>query len=355
MKIYFRYFSITFLFIILIMHFSYGWLVKFTETSSHLWFFSDQKKSRSEYEILVLGDSQILSGISAKTIAEIEHIAVEKILYLVRPSEQPEGMLDLYLSHREHLPHLRKVYFNLSPISISQNNVTEAHKQLYYGFRSLKWHHISNQSLRKAYFPSVYDFLWKSIIEIFPYFGLNQNYSTIFSIVPSDSIFYEGGDHQTNHQMRAFSTFDLLLSRSKESEFLISHFQSHTEWSWKVYTLEKALTKDEKFPKGSSLAFAKQRKLSIQILNEWISILKEDGVDFTCFVLPFSPYLEKDMEYTGIKKIFEMEIGGIGLQNENLLNMVESSEQFKNPEYFVDFTHLNQNGRDVLHSILVQK
>jgi hypothetical protein len=332
------------------MHLLFGYLINYTEVSSFLWQYSRAKKINQSVEVLVLGDSQLLSGISSATIAELEKLPKDKILFMVRPSEQPEGILDLYLQLRSQLPNLRRVYLNLSPISFSQNSVTDAHKQLYFGFGKPFLHQLTEADIRKAYFHNGYDIIWKLIIELFPLFGLNQNFSSMLSIVASPSQFYDEIEFTAEPHLTPMPSWKLFKQRLSDSTFLNHHLATNDHWTWNSYGKERILNTSDSFPKGSSAAFLKERKLSVRLIQRFAEIADQDKVKVVCFDIPFSPVIEEDMVRSNVRTRLNEILPTLSFEKvikipKNVLN--ES-------DYFTDYTHLNSQGRDVLNTYLIK-
>ncbi|BDA79813.1 hypothetical protein LPTSP3_g27430 [Leptospira kobayashii] len=334
------------------MYIIYPFLVPYCEISSYYWYLD--RKDDSTYknpQILVLGDSQIISGITPKTIAEIENVDVRQVIYEPRPSEQPEGMLDKYYRIKKQYPSIRKIYLNISPISITRNSVTDAHKQLYYSFGKFNTHQLVDEDLRKIYFSSFYDLVWKWSIEVFPFFGLNGNFASTFSILPSNSQFYEF-DIKTNSSLSKNPISDILKMRKNDSSYLEKHWDSvGRSWVWKDFGTKQVINEASVFPKGSAIAFTKKRDVSIRIFRKLINGTKSANIAIVCLDIPFSFSLEKDMEDHGVKLLFERELQTLeGCQNIRL-----NREKFKDRNLFADWTHLNEEGRGVLHQILLNR
>ncbi|TGN10551.1 hypothetical protein [Leptospira ilyithenensis] len=333
-----------------LMHITYFFLVPYCEISSYYWYLDRRVNSWHENpKILVLGDSQIISGITPETIAEIENVNVDRVVYEPRPSEQPEGILDKYYRIKKQYPSIRKIYLNISPISITRNSVTDAHKQLYYSFGEFRIHQLVDEDLRRAYFSSFYDLVWKWGIEVFPFFGLNGNFSSVFSILPSNSQFYEF-DPETNSSLSKNPSLEILKTRKNDSLYLEKHWDSlGRSWVWKDFGTKQEINKNSIFPRGSAIGFTKKREASIRIFRKLINEVKQSNISIVCLDIPFSFSLEKDMEEHGVKDLFERELEDLeGCQRIRL-----NREKFKEMNLFKDWTHLNEKGRDVLHQILI--
>lgn len=153
------------------MHLSVQWIIPFCETTSSYWYFANKRKISSNAKVLVLGDSQIVSGVTPDLIAEIEGVKADEVLYFPKPSQQPEGILADSLEVVREFPKLNRVYVNLSPLNTSKNSVTDANRQLFFSFGNFSLNTLTHPLLRKAYFSNLTDLSWKWIIEIFPFFG----------------------------------------------------------------------------------------------------------------------------------------------------------------------------------------
>ncbi len=322
------------------MYVFYPSLVFFVEETSFIWYLNRKKITLPKAEILVLGDSQFLSGVTSKLISQMENIPEENILFKVRPSEQPEGMLDQYLHLRSDLPNLKIIYLNLSPISISKNSVTDAHRELYFGFSPFAFHQLTESTLRDFYFRDSKDIFWKFIIECFPFFGLNQNFSSLFRMIEEK----EGVTFQKK------MTLQLMKARWDQNKYLDTYFQENSHWTWNNFGIEKELVGEEVPPKGSSLAFKKERDPSLKAIKRLVEIAKQSKIKIVCFDLPFSPGLESDIKNFQVRDRLDNEIYGFGFSR--IIKVPHDALNL--PKYFVDFTHLNAMGRDALKSYLLK-
>ncbi len=345
-----KYIALSLLFIFLSMRLAFEQLCYFTEETSFLWYLNLKKEIHANAEVLVLGDSQVLSGITSELMSKLNSLDPGKIQFRVRPSEQPEGMLDQYLEVKSGMPNLKKIYLNLSPISISQNAVTEAHKELYFGFSRFHLHQLTEPSLRSFYFHHFQDFLWKVVIKLFPFFGLNQNFSSLFAIASPLPKSTELHDSDQNQLLRNRS-FEILKEHYQNNLYLNGHFNNSDHWTWKSFGSEKNKEAFPSLPEGSSIAFLKERKGALDAIRRLIEIAKIENIEVVCLDLPFSPALEKDMEKLNVRSRLEKEIPKLKFSE---VIKIES-RSLDDPEFFIDFTHLNAKGRDALKSHLLNK
>lgn len=331
--------KVRFLFIILVgisivMHLTYGKFISYCETTSIYWYYAKNRNWNQKTKILVLGDSQIVSGISPETIAEIENVNLSEVLYIPLPSQQPEGILSDTLKSIHRLPYLRKVYVNISPLNTSKNSITDAHKQLYYSFGNFDFLQITEPLIRKAYFGNITDVSWKLVIQIFPYFGLSSNLNRIFydPIVQSD-----------------------LSRRSLESEFIKESMEKKSgAWIWKSTGDDPTLQELDNFQNLNTSILAGKRELSIQLWNQMFKILDNQNLDVVVLRIPFSPKMENNLKEKNANLITDSVLEF--LHNSNLQNkrvVLDFKNEFlKEYSYFADLTHLNQKGRDALAKIL---
>lgn len=345
-----KYTVLNLIFIFITMRLLFAPLCYFAEETSFLWFLNGKKNANPDAEILVLGDSQVLSGLTSELISELNSIDSTKILFRVRPSEQPEGMLDQFLELKSNLPNLKKIYLNLSPISISQNAVTDAHKELYFGFANFHLYQITEPSLRSFYFHHFQDLIWKLVIELFPFFGLNQNFSSIFAISSQPTKLIEVGEAEQGRLLRNRS-IEIMKERYQNNLFIESHFVNSEHWTWKNFGSEKNHQTTASLPAGSSIAFLKERKGALNAIRRLIEMAKQNNISVVCLDLPFSPALESDMRNLDVRFTLDNEIPSL-----NFSRVIKiGSENLNKPEYFTDFTHLNAKGRDALKSIVLKK
>lgn len=103
-----RYLLLSLVLLSVLMHCTWKYFVPLCDTTSMYWYHANERKWNSSGKILVLGDSQIVSGILPETIAELEHVSVEEVIYLPKPSQQPEGIYSDTLYLIPKLPKLKK-------------------------------------------------------------------------------------------------------------------------------------------------------------------------------------------------------------------------------------------------------
>lgn len=320
----------------IVMHLTYGKFISFCETTSIYWYFAKNRNWNENTKILVLGDSQIVSGISPETIAEIENVNLDEVLYLPLPSQQPEGILSDTIKSIHKLPYLRKVYVNISPLNTSKNSITDAHKQLYYSFGDFDFLQITEPLIRKVYFANLADVSWKLVIQIFPYFGLSSNLNRIFydPIVQSD-----------------------LTRRGLESEFIKESMEKKSgSWVWKSTGDDPTLQELDEFKNLDTSILAGKRELSIQLWNQTFNILEDQKLDVVVLRIPFSPKMENNLKEKNANLITDsvLEL----LENTNIQNkrvVLDFKNVFLRENfYFADLTHLNQKGRDAFATKLKQ-
>lgn len=329
-----RFLIITLTILSLFMHISLEWVVPFCETTSSYWYFANKRKIFNEAKVLVIGDSQIVSGISPDLIAELEGVLVEEVLYLPKPSQQPEGILADSLDVVYKLPKLKKVYVNLSPLNTSKNSVTDASRQLFYSFGNFSSHTITHPLLQKAYFSNLTDFSWKLIISVFPYFGLSSNLNRLVY----DPI------AQTD-----------VPRRKQEFKFIQdSMTKNQGSWVWKFIGEDPTLKESEEFPNLNTQVLAGKRDLSMQIWWECLRLWEKRNLDVVILRIPFSPKMEKDMMQTNANFVADMFFRAITTDpNKKKVVVFDFKSVFLDDyQYFADLTHLNQKGRDAFAKML---
>ncbi|TGK47742.1 hypothetical protein EHQ16_01995 [Leptospira kanakyensis] len=329
-----RYFIFTLFLISIFMHLTWGWFIPYCETTSSYWYLSKTRKINKEAKILVLGDSQIVSGISPDFFAEVEGLSSEDILYFPKPSQQPEGILVDSLELIHQLPKLRKVYVNLSPLNTSKNSVTDANRQLFYSFGNLTKESIIHPLVRKAYFTNLTDLSWKIVILVFPYFGLSSNLNRL--------VYDPAAQADVTRRKQEF----LYIRESME--------QRQGSWVWKSIGEDPSLQEEEEFPDKSSLVLAGKRELSVTIWRELAKLWTEKKVKVVFLRIPFSPKMEKDILQTNANVVSDEIFKTVTADfNKEQVAVFDFRSVFLDQyQYFADLTHLNQKGRDVLSLIL---
>ncbi|MBM9548850.1 hypothetical protein JWG40_17625 [Leptospira sp. 201903074] len=329
-----RYILFTLLFLSFVMHLTEEWVVQFCETTSSYWFFAKQRKIPTDAKILVLGDSQIVSGMSPDTIAEIEGISVEEVLYLPKPSQQPEGILSDSLDVVYKLPKLKKVYVNLSPLNTSKNSVTDASRQLFYSFGNLSSYTITHPLLRKAYFSNLTDFSWKLVVLVFPYFGLSSNLNRL--------VYDPIAQTDIPRRIEEFKFIEESMKRDQGS------------WVWKSIGEDPTLKESEEFPNLNTQVLAGRRDLSIQLWLECLRLWEKRNLEVVFLRIPFSPKMEKDIIQTNANYVADMFFKTITSDpNKKKVVVIDFKSVFlEDYSYFADLTHLNQKGRDAFSKIL---
>lgn len=324
---------ITLLSISCFMHITWEYLVPFCDTTSIYWFFAKDRQWNHQAKILVLGDSQIVSGILPETIAAIENVNLDEVLFLPRPSQQPEGIL-LDTLRSIQLPHLRKIYVNVSPLNTSKNSITDAHKQLYSSFGNFELYHLTEPFLRKAYYSNVSDFLWKLVIQCFPYFGLSSNTNRIF--------------------------YDPMVQRDLEQRKLEARFikksmiETSGAWIWKSIGIDPTLQEFDEFLNLDTTLIAGKRELSIQLWAQNLKIWEKRKLNVVVLRIPFSPKMEMDLKRKNGNLVTDSFFKWIQTSsNQNQVAVFDFKEVFLNEySYFADLTHLNQKGRDAFAKLL---
>ncbi|TGK79841.1 hypothetical protein EHQ31_14345 [Leptospira montravelensis] len=329
------YFLCTFILLSLFMHLTVEWIVPFCETTSSYWYLSNERKINSDAKVLVLGDSQIVTGVTPQLIAEIEGVTINEVVYLPKPSQQPEGILLESLEVLSKIPKLKKVYVNLSPLNTSKNSVTDANRQLFLSFGSFSLYTITHPLLRKAYFSNLTDLSWKLIIKIFPYFGLSSNINRL--------VYDPIAQIDVSRRKKEF----LYIKESME--------KNQGSWVWKFIGDDPNLDEKEEFPHRSSQVLSGKRELSIHLWFEFIRLWKERGVKVVFLRIPFSPKMEKDILATKANLVadefFQTIKAEVGPKRSvEVLDF--KSEFLEDYQYFGDLTHLNQKGRDAFAVIL---
>lgn len=173
---------LVFVSILLLSKLSFHYLLSYAELSSFLWSILNKREiKQNKYDVLILGDSQILSGLHPLLL---EKKTQKKILYFPRPSEQPEGIYLLLQDFQKKGFVFKTLIFNISPLHASENYFTKTHRSLAKNFDSFHIRFYTDSDLRKFYFKEKGDSLYYLISHMFPLLRLNGSPGSELKIIP---------------------------------------------------------------------------------------------------------------------------------------------------------------------------
>jgi len=278
--------------------------------------------------VWLLGDSQILSGLSNASVKELlpPNLRQENTIRLARPSEQPEGILSRLKQGARQNIRPKHVILNISPITVSKNDVVLTHQSLVHRTEIFDWVWLGEENLRSFYLGDLNRFLEKPFLFAFPLLRWNGSYSLVL------------GDYLKS------GNWDLFWQRKEENQVLSSLYPMQDAWTWRGSKTERVLSKESIFPKGMGQAFGRERKEGLRTWSRIFGYLKSEKIPCTAIRLPFSPDLEEDLSELGIARAFAEHWKE--WESQNICKMiVVPGEVLGSRDQFADWTHANLNGR----------
>jgi hypothetical protein len=341
-------------FLLFLNHFLYFVLISYVEKTSYLWhLISKREILEKDYTYLILGDSQVMSGIHPKLLKAFL-IEETKILYYPRPSEQAEGIYLLLKKFYAEGYRFKKILVNISPVTTSKNNIVESHKTLTYNFFPFHKEIFLNFDLSEFYFKNLSGAVYYCIVQIFPLLKLNSNLINELALIPKsaslgsslkmsdylDRSFF--GDLQLNHIQNTF-----LKNTLSGNEF---YFQ----WdNFKTTNICIPNLEEKKIPFGIKIAFSNPRKKSFERWLEIYNLAKENMSEVIFLNIPFSPEIYskilegKQLPLHELIRILDSRIPKENIFSFPVNNFLESD--------FSDYTHLNYCGMKKLTKELANK
>lgn len=295
--------------------------------------------------ILVLGDSQVMSGLTPEMFAA----DANSVLFLPRPSEQVEGILLSLPEILEKFPSIQKVYLNISPITLAKSDIVSTHKKLVL-FSKPNLYEVYKSGFFRFYFPESSTFFYQLAISAFPILQFNSQISSVFKLLPqSESI-----QVQPNSLVPylEFDPINELQIRKKQNEFLETRISSHQiAWTWnqfsKISESEVKHSKNSTMDLQSRLLFAELRKDVWERYSRLERLLEDRNIALGTIHLPFSPQFEKNVYRTWERKFLEER------KKKGKLVIDLTGLAFE-PYDFVDITHLGESGRKKIKNFLLQ-
>jgi len=352
LKLNFFVFVFFFLFLHLISEFLGLMLTDYVERTSFIWNeISRREIPTKKFDLLILGDSQITSGINPGYLKE----GLQKtkkdfdLFYYPRPSEQPEGVLILTREFKKKFD-FRHLLVNISPVTTSKNLIAESHRSLVQNFSSFSIEPIKDPDLGKYYFKNFSGYLYYFFLQAFPLLKLNSNFTREFGIVKeSDST---GNDLRGRIEFPLFEGF----KKNKAQNYQLREFfrKSDFYWEWGNFTNSHNACFPTKtppaLPPGVEIAFLKSRE---EALKSWMKIARENSEKKIIFLyLPFSPSAEEKIGSASQNSPIRIAL--------NALKNIPNVEILTTPNYFfqsgdfADYTHLNACGMEKLTSFLTE-
>lgn len=329
-----------FILLILVNNLLYPFLIPYTEKTSFIWNEIENRKfSNKEFDLLILGDSQVMSGIHPSLLEQETNL---KILFYPRPSEQVEGIYFNLKKFYDNGFKFKKVIVNFSEISNSKNPILESHKTLALNFQNFSKFFFTEKILFNLYLKNFTNSTYYLITEIFPLLKLNSNFTREINLVPKSEGFLQTKEIEPILNFNLFGNLIYNFKNNKKIKNLLEKENFFLDWA----NLEtNCIPNQKKFelPIGSELAFVNLRKESIPIWIEIYNLAKKNSSDLFYLKIPFSNTYEKKIKENFLIRQADFYL----IQNikeklgEDKLVFIETN--FSDSE-FGDYTHLNYCG-----------
>ncbi|MBE7410663.1 MAG: hypothetical protein HS129_01145 [Leptospiraceae bacterium] len=327
-------------------------LTVYVERTSFIWSeISKRKIPKKNIDLLILGDSQITSGISPTHLKkELQKLKKDfHFFYYPRPSEQPEGMLILTREFRKTFD-FKYLVLNISPVTTSKNLISESHKSLFQNFSPFSTEPLKDFDMGKFYFKNISGYCYYFFLQGFPLLKLNSNLSKEMEIVKSRTL-----DKKLKDTVEApiFSEWE---NNFQKNIFLKNLFiQSEFYWEWGNFSKSQNICIPKKsppgLPAGVESAFLNLRKEAL-ISWEKIAVENRDKKIFLIY-LQFSPFAE---EKIGSKlKNSPIQVSLNALKRFSNIELLTVPKNFFSSEDFADFTHLNFCGMEKFTKFLSER
>lgn len=340
-----------FLFLIffsILSHILFDYLVLYSEKTSFIWHkIGKRNLIAKNYDLIILGDSQIMSGLHPTLFKELLAANGKSmdILYYPRPSEQPEGIYKLLLDFKKANITSKMLLVNISPVTTSKNNIVLANKTLTQNFHPFSFHLFSESTLNKFYLKTLSGNIYYLFLQVFPLLRLNGNFSNEIKIIPgSEGISYEAGINSFLN----VNFFGNLVSNKKNNLFLDESLERENfyfEWgNFSTFTGACIKRTEPLFlPTGIEPAFLTLRKDALEF---WVQIgeySRQNKIKIFFLYTPFSPEAESKIGSSKPDSPIQITLTQISQKfgQENILKIDPSL--FESGD-FRDYTHLNLCG-----------
>ncbi len=282
----------------------------YLEKSSFVWeILKNKRPNQKNIDLLILGDSQILSGVHPKLL-EIAATQKRKFLtyfYYPRPSEQLEGIYHFllrYVETKKIQPKL--VVWNLSPIHFTKNGLMDSNKKLFQEREVFTHYVILNSNIRNFYFPKEIDVLRYVLMNIFPFIKVSSLLNSEFGFIPNSLNL--NLQSQNLKEYLAHNPFESLEKNFKRNQKILQSMQEnfgYVDWNLEENTEQiECFQSSFRVPSEARLAYSIPRNSAYETLKKIVILLKEKNISFQILQIPFSPSSEKIFKNDSLESPF---------------------------------------------------
>ncbi|EPG76395.1 hypothetical protein LEP1GSC058_1292 [Leptospira fainei serovar Hurstbridge str. BUT 6] len=297
----------------------------------------DNAKSR-EPSWLFLGDSQLMSGMDPQVL---QRSTGKRIVFLPRPSEQPEGILIRIKELLSAGLKPEKIFLNANYFNTADVDIVPAHRSLVLNYDSFRWSIYWNSQERNFYFRNVGDALFFALARIFPLMKLNSAISSEIRTIPKTEQFLETDPRLA--EILSINPVERWKSNRKKNEQLRAELErsgGFLEWNnSKTYTGNCVPNTSPQALPGSGWEsnYKRMRSSSLVAWKLIFKILQKENISFEVLLIPSRPDFVAAVGGDNALSEFEgiLKAGGIPV--------IKPDEPFE-ISVFGDYTHLNACG-----------
>ncbi|WP_232225669.1 hypothetical protein [Leptospira broomii] len=287
---------------------------------------------------LFLGDSQLMSGINP---AELQKSTGKRILFLPRPSEQPEGILIRINELLSSGWKPEKIFLNANYFNTADVDIVPAHRSLVLNYDSFRWSLYWNSQERTFYFRNIGDALFFALARIFPLMKLNSAISSEIRTIPKTEQFLETDPRLS--EILSVNPIERWKTNRDKNERLVAELERNEgflEWNnSEIYTGKCVPNHSpQALPgRGWESNYKKMRSSSLAAWKSIFKILKKENISFEVLLIPSRPDFVTAVGEDNALSQFETVL------KKDEIPFVKPEEPFE-ISVFGDYTHLNACG-----------
>ncbi len=291
-------------------------------------------------EILILGDSQTMSGVLPEIL---EKSLRRKVYNFGLPAQQPEGMESLAALLKEQAPSLRTIVINVNPYCMFKTEVYDAFLTYY---RGEMLNHAPGTLLLRPDLAgrSPGQFLHQSLQSLPIYslhFAVEQHFENPASNKKNDP------EQAEAYFRTGWSPLESIRS-AREKNLAVGRIISEHRgfWTWKNFTVPELRCSSsivEDVPVRGVPYF--DRPLAGPSWQRTLAKLSGSGYRIVIAQIPFSEVWNKSTDYDGVYRRLNARIGEFKKDHLNLVVIpLPPAADYRAPGMFQDWTHLSACG-----------
>lgn len=287
---------------------------------------------------LFLGDSQLMSGINP---TELQRSLGKRILFLPRPSEQPEGILIRIKELLSSGLRPERVFLNANYFNTADVDIVPAHRSLVLNYDSFRWSMYWNSQERTFYFRNIGDALFFALARIFPLMKLNSAISSEIRTIPKTEQFPETDPRLS--EILSINPIERWKANRDKNERLVAELERNDgflEWNNSETYTGKCVPNDspQALPgRGWESNYKKIRASSLAAWRSIFKILQKENIPFEVLLIPSRPDFVVAIGGDNALSQFETVLKADGIP------LTKPEEPFE-ISVFGDYTHLNACG-----------